>query len=201
MRKSDGIGADSRVSWRSMRNREWVIALLASWVTLLVGGVTIVATSSTGTALVIGYVLTAIAMMCLVIALLVSGAFRSTAQRFWRLFPVEVPSIGLQEVRVPSRRDVAENHSFSFMTRNYSGRVVTIRPPDLVTSTDNPEPPRPTRVVFSSPHRRTVRSSDLPAEVPGRRGNMTVTKFVAGGFVINEGHCAGDAVAGEMFYD
>jgi hypothetical protein len=125
------------------------------------------------------------------------------SQRLWRLVPAERPSVTIQDVRIPSKRDLAENHSFTFITHGQTARIVTIKPGlvhTVVPHVDQ-DPPQPSRIVFSSPRRQAVRGSDLPAKVAGKRGDMTIIKFIPGGFVMDDGPCIGDAVAGELFFD
>lgn len=184
---------------------DWVLPLLfAAAIAFVVGGVTIMATGTVGLAgFTVGFFMAFLGLVFLVAALVVSELPRMASQAIWRALPAPKLQIGLTEVAIPAAQDRHLNHRFNCKSRAETGRVVSINPG--LSQAVAPHLPRetrvPTRLVFSRPRRTVIRSTDLPAVVHGKRGDMEVYKFIPGGFVMNDGPCSGDEVAGELFFD
>lgn len=114
---------------------------------------------------------------------------RRTRQWLWRRLPASAVTAHEIEIQNPG----GSHDPIAFWTTNQrQGRVINV-----LGRTDVPIP---TRLDFMRPRRQTVRASDLPIEVPGRRGDMLVRKFTSGGFVVDEGECMGDGVEVHVFF-
>jgi hypothetical protein len=151
----------------------------------------------------IGLALTAIGLLLAVLAFLVSPARTALLQWMWSWMPMRRSLADLQVVKIPGPSNLAGVHSFQFISGQQTARVVSANPGlqrTALPSAPVPHQPPPSRIDFKSPQRVTIRATDLPSEINGRRGRMTVFKFINGGFVLNEGSCAGDKVTGDIYF-
>jgi hypothetical protein len=173
----------------------------------------IAAASAARVAADVGYVLPAWAQWLGVVAAVVAALgiiaiflgwlrrpWRRVTQTLRRLRPIADLTDEVQAV-VVSPNDPSRNPVASFRTNRREGRVVTTNPSLKVIPSPTPLLAVPTRLDFKSPCSQTIRSVDLPADVPGGRGDMTVRKFIPGGFVIDEGRCINDRVEVHLFFD
>lgn len=167
--------------------------LLNTGLTLLVCGVLVLATnflSSTPSELwtTVGGTFAGVGVILLLVAFWISPTRISASQWLWRLVPAQPSQGNLKAVMTPADQKGIARASF---TTNAAGTH------DVTTTSGQ----LPTRLHFIKPRKMTIRNSDLPAEVPGKRNNMRVTHFVPGGFMVNERDCVGDVVEVEIYFD
>jgi hypothetical protein len=130
---------------------------------------------------------------------------RRASQFFWRHMPEPKLQRKNHGIRVPTKcvdggisTDRDGVCTVFFTTDGNHERRVDIYAPIALPV---PRESKPTRLVFIRPFRHIVCYADLPAHVPGRRGDMLVTHFVEGGFVIDDRECVGDQVEVQIYFD
>jgi hypothetical protein len=169
---------------------------------VVLAAVAVVAANSRALAADAGYVLPAWAQWVTVGAAIVAALgvvwaalvwawrpIRKVRQWAWRRFPMQRASVTLQELALHGSSGL--DPVATWTTNAVHGRQVNAL---------NYPGPEPTRLDFKKPRRQTVRKADLAVEVPGKRDDMIVRKFIPGGFVIDEGQCIGDQVEVHIFF-
>jgi len=154
------------------------------------------------TVLWIGGVCIAVGVACYLAAFMMSPVGRRASQWFWRaVLPARKPAFKWFELPPDTGcEDSGAAIIAAFSTTREKRRGIKIENAALYGL---PEIlPKPIRLVFLYPKGRgTVRESDLPATVRARRGDVRVTHFINGGFVLDEGRSVGDGFNVEIYFD
>lgn len=173
-----------------------MLEVVSIGLTLLIAGVATLAalviapSSATGLLPVASWVLIAAGVLVTSFGTLLSPIGVALSQAFWRWWPAPADQHWeLQwEWSAPEPMGLLR---VTFWTRGQAHRLVAL----------DPALGRPVSVHFRRPVRMTIRRDQLPAEVPMRRDVVRITRFVLGGFVIEEAEAAGDEVVVELYFD